>query len=938
LRPDLDALESRTLLSTVPFVAHPLFALQPMGNGMNPQSSAPYTPAQISQAYQFNSISFNGVAGNGRGETIAIVDAYDDPNIQTDLNTFDTNFSLPATTVIRVNQNGGTAYPGTDPAGDWEVEESLDVEWAHALAPQATIMLVEAFSANGNDLLAAVAFAAAHANVISMSWGGGEWSGETTYDSSFAQPGVAYVASSGDSGAPAGWPAVSSNVLSVGGTALFLGSGGTWSSESGWSGSGGGPSAYEGQPSYQKGVVTQTSNWRATPDVAYDASPSTGVYVYDSFPFGGGVYGWLSVGGTSAGSPQWSALLAIADQGRAIYREPALNATSPQEVMNILYKNPADFHDITTGSSLGSPSYSARAGYDYVTGMGSPIAYLIAGSLATAPPPRSPAPTNDQLILTGPTSATAGSSFNLTVTAETSGGATDAGYLGTIHFASSDSQAGLPANYTFVATDHGTHTFSITLKSAGFQTITATDTSNSSVTGTLQGINVRPAALNRLMVSGLPFTATPTVPLRFTVTAADPYGNVETGYTGTVHFTSSDPAASLPANYTFTTANGGMGSFSVAFNTSGTQSVTVTDLNSGITGSQSGVYVGLAAPSNLTAVAVSSSQINLSWTGSRGATGYVIQESLNSGGGWSQIGTTSANTTTFQDTGLVTGMTFYFRVYAIVSSFNSGYSNIASATTGAAKARGNTIWSNSYVPNENTTAFGSYEVGVKFESNVGGKVTGVRFYKQAVMGGYVHVGHLWSSTGQLLATATFTNETASGWQEVGFSSPVSIQPFTVYIASFSTGGGYFGITTGFFSTGGVTSYPLQALGNGAPGGNGVYNAAGSFPNVSGNGMNFWADVDFTPSYGGIILNALARPAAAPGSVRLEITAVHTHAPTRSRREAHTAKRAETAPHVVSGTRVVQPVLSFWSSGSAMPKTATPASFLKSTRAVARPTE
>ena len=135
------------------------------------------------QAYGFNSITFNGTAGTGSGETIAIVDAYNDPNIQSDLNTFDTQFGLPATTVTRVNETGGTSYPASDPTGGWELEESLDVEWAHAMAPGASIMLVEASSANDTDLLAAVSYAAAHANVVSMSWGGSEFSGETSYDS-----------------------------------------------------------------------------------------------------------------------------------------------------------------------------------------------------------------------------------------------------------------------------------------------------------------------------------------------------------------------------------------------------------------------------------------------------------------------------------------------------------------------------------------------------------------------------------------------------------------------------------------------------------------------------------------------------------------------------------------------------------------------------------
>ena len=153
-----------------------------MAGGSGPPSGA-YTPAQIQQAYGFNSITFGGVAGNGSGETIAIVDAYDDPNIQSDLNTFDTQFGLPATTVTRVNETGGTSYPASDSTGGWELEESLDVEWAHAMAPGASIMLVEASSASDSDLLAAVKYAAAHANVVSMSWGGGEFSGETAYDS-----------------------------------------------------------------------------------------------------------------------------------------------------------------------------------------------------------------------------------------------------------------------------------------------------------------------------------------------------------------------------------------------------------------------------------------------------------------------------------------------------------------------------------------------------------------------------------------------------------------------------------------------------------------------------------------------------------------------------------------------------------------------------------
>jgi hypothetical protein len=163
-------------------------------------------------------------------------------------------------------------------------------------------------------------------------------------------------------------------------------------------------------------VLTQTSSSaRATPDAAYDASPSTGFAVYDSVQYDGQSSGWVEVGGTSAGAPQWSALLAIADQGRASSGQPALDSTSPQEVMNILYASPADFHDITSGTSTGTPPYSAGTGYDYVTGLGSPIANRIVAALdgtSTA--------SYDKLVLAAPTAETAGTSFSLTVTAENS--------------------------------------------------------------------------------------------------------------------------------------------------------------------------------------------------------------------------------------------------------------------------------------------------------------------------------------------------------------------------------------------------------------------------------------------------------------------------------------------------------------------------------------
>src|SRR5207244_2794009 len=217
----------------------------------------------------------------------------------------------------KVDQNGGTGYPALDTG--WAGEIALDVEWAHAIAPGASILLVEANSASFADLLTAVDTAASYPGVsaVSMSWGGGEFSGESAYDPHFSHPGVTFVASAGDSGTPPEWPSISPNVVSVGGTSLTLTSGGGYGSETGWRSGGGGTSAYVPKPTYQTYVSTPSSTKRTGPDVAYDADPNTGVLVYDSVNGG-----WFAYGGTSAGAPQWAALVAIADQGRAQLTTP----------------------------------------------------------------------------------------------------------------------------------------------------------------------------------------------------------------------------------------------------------------------------------------------------------------------------------------------------------------------------------------------------------------------------------------------------------------------------------------------------------------------------------------------------------------------------------------------------------------------------------------
>jgi subtilase family serine protease len=345
-----------------------------------------FTPAQIRHAYGFDQITFsaNGtsMAGDGRGQTIAIVDAYDDPNIQSDLAHFDQVFNLPAPVLVRASPQG--TLPSPD-AG-WAQEISLDVEWAHAIAPAAKILLVEAASASFNDLLAAVDYARNQPGVstVSMSWGGSEFAQETSFDSHFTTPakhnGVTFVASSGDGGAWYGpeWPASSPNVLSVGGTSLYLlNSSGAYGTEQAWSGSGGGFSSFENEPRYQLGV--QQSLTRTTPDVAYDADPNTGFYVYDTYQAGG----WYAIGGTSAGAPQWAALIAIADQGRALAGRGALDG--PSQTIYALYSMAhsnysANFHDVVGGSN----GYYAGSGYDLATGLGTPRSNAVVQMLVRA--------------------------------------------------------------------------------------------------------------------------------------------------------------------------------------------------------------------------------------------------------------------------------------------------------------------------------------------------------------------------------------------------------------------------------------------------------------------------------------------------------------------------------------------------------------------------
>ncbi len=331
--------------------------------GMQTADPTGLTPDRIKAAY--------GLPKTGGTGTIAIVTAFDDKSAESDLATFDTKFGLAACTA---KNKCLTTHPMsktiTQNAG-WALETALDVEWAHAIAPNAKILLVEATSDGGAALLKAIDYARKQTDVVavSMSWGGDEFKDETKDDTHFTSDHkIAFFAASGDDGSGASWPAASPNVISVGGTSMTFKSNGGLDAEKAWSGSGGGVSAYEKEPGFQVSYsIAKAQGMRAIPDVAYDADPHSGYSVYH-------LNGWYTVGGTSAGSPQWAAIKSLGGI--------ASTSSSTLTFLTKLYEDKAAadhaqfFRDITSGSNGDCTFYcDARKHYDYVTGLGTPLTY-----------------------------------------------------------------------------------------------------------------------------------------------------------------------------------------------------------------------------------------------------------------------------------------------------------------------------------------------------------------------------------------------------------------------------------------------------------------------------------------------------------------------------------------------------------------------------------
>jgi subtilase family serine protease len=316
------------------------------------------SPVGLSPATMKGVYSFSTSNTAGAGQTIAIVDAYDLPTAESDLNKFSSTFGLPACTTAngcfkKVNQTGGSSYPRYN-AG-WGLEIALDIEWAHAIAPGAKILLVEASTNSFANLLKAEDYAAAHADYVSNSWGGSEFSSESSFDSHFSRTGVSFFVSAGDAGLPAEFPSASPKVISVGGTTLHFSSSGTFTSETGWSGGGGGCSLYETATSAQRKfsgyAQVKCGGKRATPDLSLDADPKSGAAVYDSSRYQGQT-GWYQIGGTSLSSPMVA--------GRAAVSGAVVKAA-------YVYGSAITFRDITSGNN----GASCLVGYDLCSGRGS---------------------------------------------------------------------------------------------------------------------------------------------------------------------------------------------------------------------------------------------------------------------------------------------------------------------------------------------------------------------------------------------------------------------------------------------------------------------------------------------------------------------------------------------------------------------------------------
>jgi Putative Ig domain len=423
-----------------------------LGPGVAPANDG-YGPASLQGAYNLPSSTA------GSGQTVAIVDAFDDPNAASDLATYRSSWGLPACGTgcfQKINQNGqASPLPSASGSSGWATEESLDLDMVSAICPSCHILLVEANSATTASLGTAVNTAVGKgAKYVSNSYGGPESSADPSFDSQYYQhPGVAVTASAGDSGYGVSYPAASQYVTAVGGTALTTAANSrgwtesAWGSSAGGEGTGSGCSADDAKPAWQtdSGCALRTDN-----DVAADADPNTGVAIYDTYDQGG----WLEVGGTSAASPIIASVFALAG--------PPAAGSYPSSYP---YARTSSLFDVTSGadgSCGGSYLCTARTGYDGPTGWGTPDGTAAFTSGAT---------TGNTITVTNPGSQAGkvGTAASLQISA------TDSASGQTLTYSATGLPAGLSIN-----SSTGLITGTPTATGAGSVTVTVTDTTEAS--------------------------------------------------------------------------------------------------------------------------------------------------------------------------------------------------------------------------------------------------------------------------------------------------------------------------------------------------------------------------------------------------------------------------------------------------------------------------
>ena len=520
-----------------------------------------YGPPNLQSAYSLPSSTA------GSGDTVAVVDAYNDPDAASDLATYRADWGLPACgsgCFEQVNQSGQTSpLPSAAGTTGWDVEESLDIDMVSAICPLCHIILVEANSPSTANLGAGVnAAVSLGADFVSNSYGGTESSSDNTYDTDYYNhPGVAVTASAGDDGYGVSYPAASADVTAVGGTSLSTASNSrgwtetVWGSSSGGEGTGSGCSADSSKPSWQTdtGCSKRTDN-----DVAADANPNTGLAVYDTYSEGG----WLEVGGTSASSPMIASVFALAGTPAA--------GTYPS---SYIYKHTSSLYDVTSGANGScSPAYlcTGEVGYDGPTGWGTPdgvAAFTNGGATNT-------------VTVTNPGSqtGTVGTAASLQISA------TDSASGQTLTY----SATGLPAGLSINAS---TGLISGTPTTAGSSTVTVTAKDTTGASGSAS------------------FTWTINSATGNTVTVTNP-GN-QTGTVGTaasVQISATDSASGQTLTYSATglpaglSINASTGLISGTPTTAGTSSVTVTAKDTtGASGSASFTWTITAAGGGCTA-------------------------------------------------------------------------------------------------------------------------------------------------------------------------------------------------------------------------------------------------------------------------------------------------------------------------------------------------